>query len=588
MFGKLKDRLRKTLSTFSQKAEEEVAPEPEKIREEEKEEIVKEKPVEKPKEKPIEGVKITYFVHGTTTDNEQGKSTGWAPGQLSELGKKQSVELKEQVKDKKFDIIISSDLKRAVDSTKLTFGDSGIKIFKDKRLREVDYGDLTQAPETQVNYSEHIDQPFPNGESLKDVEKRIASFLNNLLEKFEGKHVALVAHKAPQLALDVLLKGKNWEQAIKDDWRHKKAWQPGWEYELKEKVEIPEIKPVEEKKPEPALEPEVKEKPKSEIKKEPKVGEKEESLPEIKEEPQPKPKEEKPIEKEKKSFFKKAREYISTKKISASKFDELFWDLEMALLENNVSVEVIEKIKNDLKEELVDKPLPRNISQKIEETLKNSLQEVLDIEKIDLLEKTKQKKPFVIAFFGVNGSGKTTSIAKIAHLLKKQGLKSVLAASDTFRAAAIHQLEEHANNLNLKIIKHDYGADAAAVAFDALKYAEKNNLDAVLIDTAGRLHSDVNLMDELKKIVRVVNPDLKVFVGESITGNDCVEQASRFNEHIGIDGIVLTKADVDEKGGAAISVSFITKKPILFIGTGQNYEDLVKFNPDLVLENLGL
>ncbi|MBW2963786.1 signal recognition particle-docking protein FtsY [Candidatus Woesearchaeota archaeon] len=349
---------------------------------------------------------------------------------------------------------------------------------------------------------------------------------------------------------------------------------------VEEKVEEVKEEPVEEKKEEKKeIKKEIKEKPKPEVKKE-----------EIKPEPiKEEPKEPEPVKEEpKKGFFAKAKEFVSTKKISADKFDNLFWDLELALLENNVSVEVIEKIKTDLKEELVDKPLPRNVEGKIEETLKKSLEEVLDIDKIDLLGKIKTKKPFIIAFFGINGSGKTTTIAKVAHLLKQKGLTSVLAAADTFRAAAIQQLEEHADKLKLKMIKHDYGADAAAVAFDAVKYAEKQGLDVVLIDTAGRLHSDVNLMDELKKIVRVVDPDMKIFVGESITGNDCVEQASKFSEQIGIDGLVLTKADVDEKGGAAISVSFITKKPILFIGTGQEYDKLKEFDSDLVLNSLGL
>ncbi|MFH1682780.1 MAG: AAA family ATPase, partial [Candidatus Woesearchaeota archaeon] len=215
---------------------------------------------------------------------------------------------------------------------------------------------------------------------------------------------------------------------------------------------------------------------------------------------------------------------MTTKTISAEKFEELFWDLELLLLENNVSLEVIERIKEDLKKELVEKPLPRDVPKKIEETLKHTLTEILSIKQIDLLKKIKQKetKPFVIAFFGVNGAGKTTSIAKLAYLLQQNGLKTVLAAADTFRAAAIQQLEEHAKLLGTKIIKHDYGSDAAAVAFDAIKYAEKNQIDVVLIDTAGRLHSNTNLMDELKKIVRVTNPDLKVFVGESITGNDCI------------------------------------------------------------------
>jgi len=372
-----------------------------------------------------------------------------------------------------------------------------------------------------------------------------------IVEEVEEKVVEEVEKKEEEKSIEEIKKEKTefLKETIPES-KHQKLKEEIMEPLAKEHLKRPDIKEEEIKKPEPK-----------------------------KEEPQP----EKP-----KGFFAKAKEYVSTKKISADKFDGLFWDLELALLENNVSVEVIEKIKSDLKEELVDKPLPRNVEKKIEETLKKSLEEVLDIEKIDFIEKVKSKKPFIIAFFGINGSGKTTSIAKIAHLLKKQGLTSVLAASDTFRAAAIHQLEEHANNLQLKIIKHDYGADAAAVAFDAVKFAEKQGTDVVLIDTAGRLHSDTNLMDELKKIVKVVNPDLKIFVGESITGNDCVEQASKFNEHIGIDGIILTKADVDEKGGAAISVSFITKKPILFIGTGQEYDNLQKFDADLVLNSLGL
>jgi len=188
--------------------------------------------------KPV--VNITYFVHGTTTDNEKGIATGWSPGELSELGKKQSIELKELIKDKKFDVVSCSDLKRAVDSAKLTFGDS-VKIIQDKRLREVNYGDLTKADSKIVESLtlEHINKPFPNGESYKDVEKRIKSFLNDLLKNYAGKNVAIIAHKAPQLALDILLKGKTWEQAVKEDWRLKqpKEWKPGWEYILKVKID---------------------------------------------------------------------------------------------------------------------------------------------------------------------------------------------------------------------------------------------------------------------------------------------------------------------------------------------------------------
>lgn len=291
---------------------------------------------------------------------------------------------------------------------------------------------------------------------------------------------------------------------------------------------------------------------------------------------------------EKKSFFRKVKQSFTTKTISTEKFEELFWDLEITLLENNVSVEVIEKIKTDLKEELVNKPLPRDVPKKIEETLKQTLTEILSHEKTDLVKKIKAKKgPFIITFFGINGTGKTTSIAKLTHRFQKQNLSVVLAACDTFRAAAIQQLEEHANRLKVKIIKHNYGSDAAAVAYDAIEYAKKNNVDVVMIDTAGRLHSNTNLMAELEKIIRITKPDLKIFVGESITGNDCIEQAKRFNDLVEMDGIILTKVDVDDKGGAPLSISYTIGKPILFLGVGQEYKDLEEFDSKIILKKLG-
>ncbi len=298
----------------------------------------------------------------------------------------------------------------------------------------------------------------------------------------------------------------------------------------------------------------------------------------------PEPKE---IQEPKKSIFSRAKELFTTRTLSEERFEELFWNLELVLLENNVAVDVTQKIKDDLKAQLVNRPLPRDLESVVSDTLKLSLDTVLSVKKQDFLSLA-SKKPFVIAFFGINGSGKTTTIAKVAHLFQQHKKSCVIAAGDTFRAAAIQQLEEHAQNLNIKLIKHDYGADAAAVAFDAVKFAQKNAIDIVLIDTAGRLHSDSNLMDELKKIIRVAKPDLKIFVGESITGNDCIIQAADFDEQIGIDGIILTKADVDEKGGTALSISYITKKPILYIGTGQKYSDLQPFTKELVMKNLGL
>ncbi|MEA2037402.1 MAG: signal recognition particle-docking protein FtsY [Nanoarchaeota archaeon] len=293
--------------------------------------------------------------------------------------------------------------------------------------------------------------------------------------------------------------------------------------------------------------------------------------------------------KEKKGFFQKIKQTIQTKKIDQKQFEKLFWDLEVALLENNVAVEVIDKIKSDLEKEIVDTPLSRrNIEETIKNTLKSSIEELLDVKSFNLLERIKEKKPYVICFVGINGSGKTTAIAKIANLLIKQNISVILAAADTFRAASIEQIQFHADKLGIKLIKNDYGSDPAAVAFDAIKHAKSKGIDVVLIDTAGRIHSNINLTDEMKKIIRVTKPDLKIFIGESITGNDCVEQAKKFDEAIEIDAIILSKADIDEKGGAAISVSYVTKKPIAYIGTGQEYQDIKEFNPSDIINNLGL
>jgi len=298
-------------------------------------------------------------------------------------------------------------------------------------------------------------------------------------------------------------------------------------------------------------------------------------------------------EEEPKGFFTKITETFTKIQISEEKFEELFWELEVVLLENNVAVEVIDKIKRDLKKELMSGKVSRKgVEELIISTLRQSIIELFDIEHIDLIKNIKEKRksgePYIVAIIGVNGSGKTTSIAKLAHKFQKEGLSVVLAASDTFRAAAIQQLEEHANNLNIKIVKHDYNSDPAAVAFDAIKYAEAKNIDVVLIDTAGRLHSNTNLMRELEKVIRVCKPDIKIFVGESITGNDCVEQAKEFDKAVGIDAIILAKADVDDKGGAAISVSYILQRPILYLGTGQTYDDLKEFDSKIILESLEL
>ena len=197
-----------------------------------------------------------------------------------------------------------------------------------------------------------------------------------------------------------------------------------------------------------------------------------------------------------------------------------------------------------------------------------------------------KKKPLKILFLGPNGAGKTTSIAKLANYFMKNDKTVILAAGDTFRAAAIDQIEEHAKKLGVKLIKHNYGSDPTAVAFDAVKAAEAKGIDVVLIDSAGRQDTNKNLLDELKKMQRVIKPDLKLYVGEAYTGQALLQQATEFNNKIGIDGFILTKIDTDVKGGTAISLLYTLKKPIVFVGTGQRYEDLLEFKPEFIIDRI--
>ena len=299
-------------------------------------------------------------------------------------------------------------------------------------------------------------------------------------------------------------------------------------------------------------------------------------------------------ESKKPSFLQSVKDKVQKIKISEREFQVYKDELELLLLENNVALEVAEKIIRELGLEIVGKELlRRELEDEIKDALKGIIRDIL-IEPFDILEKIKEKQldqakqPYVILFCGINGTGKTTTIAKIASWLKENNLTPVLAAGDTFRAASIEQLKEHGAKLGVKVISQTYGSDPAAVAFDAVQHAKKNFVPVVLIDTAGRMHTQKNLMQEIEKISRVCKPDLKIFIGESITGNDSVEQVKSFDWSIGIDGIILTKADVDEKGGTALSLGYVTKKPILFLGTGQEYDKIEVFNKEKFLKELGL
>ncbi|VVB67838.1 Signal recognition particle receptor FtsY [Candidatus Norongarragalina meridionalis] len=273
--------------------------------------------------------------------------------------------------------------------------------------------------------------------------------------------------------------------------------------------------------------------------------------------------------------------FSSNVTISGNEVEPMLDELRVSLLESDVSFDTAEFLVDDLRKRLVGKHVSKNaLSESIQAEVKASLLDLFSAKPYDLAEKAKQKKPFIVLFLGPNGSGKTTTIAKISRYLSERGLSSVISASDTFRAAAIQQSEEHGARLGVRVIKHDYGADPSAVAFDAIAHAKAQNVDVVLIDTAGRQETNYNLLKEMEKINRVVKPDLKVFIGESIAGHALVEQVLKFKESFGLDGVILTKLDCDAKGGSALSLAYEAKIPILFLGTGQEYSDLIPFDSE--------
>ena len=292
-------------------------------------------------------------------------------------------------------------------------------------------------------------------------------------------------------------------------------------------------------------------------------------------------------EEEKPTFRERVVGKVLERKVSGKDIDSLFEEMELGLVEANVAVETIDFLKDRMKEYLADKQLRRGeIEREVRNTLEKILVEIFDQGKINLERLAKSKKPVSIVFLGFNGSGKTTSIAKLGKYLTGKKFKVVLAAGDTFRAASIEQLEVHGNRLGLKVIKHKYGSDSAAVVYDAIEHAKAKGIDFVLADTAGRSHANRDLMDELKKVVRVNKPDLNILVMDSLTGNDLVEQSKKFDEAVGIDGMIFTKVDVNEKGGGMLSACHAVKKPILYIGLGQDYGDIEIFDARKFVKDL--
>jgi fused signal recognition particle receptor len=299
-------------------------------------------------------------------------------------------------------------------------------------------------------------------------------------------------------------------------------------------------------------------------------------------------------------MFEKLRKDLKgiVNKISKSRFTDkdlepLLWDLQLQLIGNDVSVEVAEKICSEMKDRLVGTDAPRfgDKSGVVKKALTEALESVMNggnkLDLFKLVDESKKKgEPFSIMFVGINGTGKTTTIAKVTHQLKKAGYSVVLASGDTYRAGAIEQLEEHGRRLDTRVIKHKYGSDAAAVGFDAIEHARAQGINVVLIDTAGRMQTNRNLMDELQKVKRVVDPTLTIMIIDSLIGNDATEQAMTFNQHIGFDAAILTKVDADAKGGSSLSVSYLTGKPILFIGVGQGYDDIQAFDAQWFAEKL--
>ncbi len=272
----------------------------------------------------------------------------------------------------------------------------------------------------------------------------------------------------------------------------------------------------------------------------------------------------------------------------------MVFNFQLSLIESDVAQSVAESLTTEVKKSLAGTKVDRStdpsevVGQRLSAALETAFAKAGEVDlAANIREKMKATgEPYIILFLGINGTGKTTTVAKLGNFLKSSGLSVVCAAGDTHRPGAIEQLTEHAGRLSLKVISQRYGADPAAVGRDGVLYAKAHHADCLLIDTAGRMQTNQNLMEEMAKIVRVVKPDFRIFVADALTGNDAVSQAELFNQHVGFDGAILTKADADVRGGAALSIVYSTGKPVLFLGMGQGYDDLVPFDTQKFLRSL--
>ncbi len=279
-------------------------------------------------------------------------------------------------------------------------------------------------------------------------------------------------------------------------------------------------------------------------------------------------------------------------KVSHQDVGPFLEQLRMALLQSDVNYDVTEKILGRMESELTNNPIEaKNLQRNITGIIRNSILSVLNKgSDIDIVKAADAKKgsgePFKVLFIGPNGAGKTTTMAKLAKMFMDHGFSCVLSASDTFRAAAIEQTVHHASKLGIHVIKGNYGADPASVAFDAIAYAKAHAIDVVLIDSAGRQETNKSLMEEIKKMARIAKPDMKIFVGESITGNALLGQVKEFDQAVKLDGIILTKLDADAKGGNTLSILSETDVPVLFFGSGEAYDAIIAYKPELIIDNI--